>query len=89
MFLQPYVFPSFPSPQIRVVQECLKCISEFDIDGLNNLMMDDFTLKMSPVNLGVPDRTKAVAFAGLKEMQAALNGKPLAVSRSQTRRGRY
>jgi len=87
MSLQPYVFPPFPSPQVKAVQECLKCISEFDIDGLHSLMTDDFTLKMLPENLGVPDRTKAVAFAGLKEMQASLNGKPLAVSRSQTHRG--
>ena len=86
MALQPYVFPPVPSPQVKAVQECLKRISEFDIDGLNSLMTDDFTLKMLPVNLGVPDRTKAVAFTGLKEMQAALNGKPLAVSRFQARR---
>ena len=86
MALQPYVFPPVPSPQVKAVQECLKRISEFDIDGLNSLMTDDFTLKMLPVNLGVPDRMKAVTFAGLKEMQAALNGKPLAVSRFQTHR---
>jgi len=84
MSLQPYVFPPFPSSQVKAVQECLKCISEFDIDGLNSLMTDDFTLKMLPVNLGVPDRTKAVAFTGLKEMKASLNGKSLTVSRFQT-----
>ena len=43
-------------------------------------------MKRLPVNLGVPERTKAVAFAVMKEVQAALDGKPLTVSRSQTHR---
>ena len=39
---------------------------------------------MSPVAMGVPDRTKDREFAHLKEFQAKLDGKPLVVSISQT-----
>lgn len=84
--LQPYVFPPSPSPQAKAVQKCLKCISEYDIDGLKCVMTDDFTLKTLPMNLGAPDRMKDVVFAGLEEVQATFNGKPLAVSRSRAHR---
>jgi len=80
MSLQPYVFPAFPSPQVKAVQDYLKYISEFDLDGLSGLLTDDFTLSVAPVNLGVPDKTRAEEFAFIKEMQAKLNGKPLVVS---------
>jgi hypothetical protein len=83
MSLQPYVFPPSPSPQVKAV---LEMHVEYDIDGLKSLMTDDFTLKTLPVNLGAPDRTKDVVFAGLKEVQTTYNGKPLAVSRSQAHR---
>jgi hypothetical protein len=80
---QPYVFPPFPSPQVEAVQEYLKCISGFDFEGLGSLMMDDFTLTVSPMGLGVPDKTKDEEFAFLKELQASLDGKPLIVSKAQ------
>jgi hypothetical protein len=84
MSLQPKVFPPFPSPQVEAVQEYLKCLSKFDLEGLSRLIMDNFTLTVSPMNLGVPDKTKDEEFAFLKELQARLNGKPLIVSRPQT-----
>jgi hypothetical protein len=79
------VFPPFPSPQVKAVQEYLKCISGFDLEGLSSLMMDNFTLTASPMNLGVPDKTKDEEFAFLKELQANLDGKPLIVSKTQTK----
>lgn len=84
MSLQPYVFPPFPSPQVKAVQEYLKCVSGFDFEGLSSLMMDNFTLTVSPMNLGVPDKTKDEEIAFLKELQANLDGKPLIVSKTQT-----
>lgn len=87
MSRQPYVFPPFPSPQVKAVQEYLKHISEFDIDSLGGLLTDDFTLLVSPANLGVPKKTRAEEFHFIKAMRASLDGKPLVVSRAQTWRG--
>ena len=84
---QPYVFPVSPSAQVKAVQDYLKYISKFDIDSLSGLLTDDFTLSVSPANLGVPVKTRAEEFAFIKEMQAYLDGKPLVVSRAQTWHG--
>jgi hypothetical protein len=78
---QTYVFPPFPSPQVKAVQDYLKYISEYDFDRLSNLMTDDFTLTTLPMSMGIPDRTKSEEFAFLKDMQAVLDGKPLVVSK--------
>jgi hypothetical protein len=83
MSLQPYVFPPVPSPQVKAAQEYLKYISEFDFERLSNLLTDDFTLTMSPVNMGIPPKTKAEEFSVLKELQTKLDGKSLAVSGAQ------
>jgi len=80
MSSQPYVFPASPSPQVKAAKDYLKYISKFDIDGLSGLLTDDFTLSVSPANLGVPDKTRAEEFAFIKDMQAALNGKPLVIT---------
>jgi hypothetical protein len=84
---QPYAFPTFPSPQVKAVQAYLKRISEFDIDGLNDLLTDDFTLSVSPANLGVSDKTRGKELDLVKEIQAQSDGKPLVVSGTQTWRG--
>ena len=81
MPLQPYVFPSSPSLQVKIVQEYLKCISELDFDRLSSLVTDDFTLAMSPLNLGIPDKTIAEELAILKGLESVLDGKSLSVSR--------
>ena len=80
MSLQPYVFPSSPSLQVKTVQEYLKCISELDFDRLSSLVTDDFTLAMSPLNLGIPDRTIAEELSILKGLESVLDGKSLSVS---------
>jgi len=84
MSLQPYVLPSSPSLQVKTVQEYLKCISELDFDRLSSLVTDDFTLGVSPLNMGIPNKTIAEEFAAIKGLQSGLDGKPLAVSRAQT-----
>lgn len=84
MSLQPYVFPSSPSLQVKTVQEYLKCISELDFDTLSNLVTDDFTLAMSPLNMGIPDKTIAEEFDAMKGLHSGHHGKPLTVSRAQT-----
>ena len=80
MSLQPYVFPSSPSLQIKTVHEYLKCIPELDFDRLSGLVTNDFTLATSPLNMGIPDKTIAEEFAEMKGLQSGLDGKPLAVS---------
>jgi len=84
MSLQPYVFPSSPSLQVKTVQEYLKCISESDFDTLSSLVTDDYTLATSPSNMGVPSKTIAEEVTALKALQSGIDGKPLAVSRVQT-----
>ena len=66
------------------MQEYLKCISELDFDRLSSLVTDDFTLGVSPLNMGVPNKTIAEEIAMMKGLQSTLDGKPLAVSRAQT-----
>ena len=78
------MLPSSPSLQVKTVQEYLRCISELDFDRLSGLVTDNFTLGVSPLNMGIPDKTIAEEFAAIKGLQSGLDGKPLAVSRAQT-----
>jgi ketosteroid isomerase-like protein len=80
---QPYVFPEFASPQLKVVQDYFKYLSALDIDNLGTLMADDFHQKTAPLSLGVPDKTKAQDLAFLEELKVVLNGQHLHVSRAQ------
>jgi hypothetical protein len=84
MSSQAYVFPPFPSPQLKAVQEYLKYVTEFDFEGLSSLITDNFTVTTSPMNASVPDKTKDEEFAFLKALQAKLDGKPFVVSKAQT-----
>jgi ketosteroid isomerase-like protein len=84
MSLQPYVFPSSPSLQVKAVQKYLKYISEGDFDSLTSLVTDDYTLATSPSNMGVPTKTMKEEVVSLKALQSGIDGKPLAVSRAQT-----
>jgi hypothetical protein len=81
---QTYEFPPNPSPQVKTVLAYLKSISDFDLDKLSSLTTDDFTMGVFPMSMGIPDRTKAEELAVLKDTHAALNGKPMSVSRTQT-----
>ena len=85
MTLPPFIFPSCPSPQMKVIDDYLKYLSIFDIDGLSRLMMDDYVQSTSPLSLGVPDRPKAVDLEFLKGLGESLNGQPLTVSRGWMR----
>jgi hypothetical protein len=80
--MQEYVFPPHPSRQVKVVQEYLKFLSKFDLDGLSGLTTDNFTQSTSPTNLGVPTRTKSQDLAFLKGLEATVN--TLSVSKSGT-----
>ena len=66
------------------MQEYLRCISELDFDRLSSLVTVDFTLGVSPLNMGIPNKTIAEEFAAIKSLLSGLDGKPLAVSRAQT-----
>jgi hypothetical protein len=85
MALQPFIFPKYPSPQVKVVQEYLEYLAVYDTDGLSRLMTDDFVQSTSPIDLGEPDKPKAVDLAFIKELRALLQGQALKVRRGWTR----
>jgi hypothetical protein len=82
MSSKPYVYPPFPSPQVKVVREYLQYLSDFNFDKLRTLTTDDFTQQTWPVSLGLPVRSQAEDIAVLKGLQAQLDGKPLHVSKA-------
>jgi hypothetical protein len=84
MSLEPYVFPPFPSHQVKVVQEYLKYYSEFDFDRLSGLSTDNFTQLTLPASLGLSVRTKIEELGFLKDLQSSVGGKTLQVSKFVT-----
>jgi hypothetical protein len=65
MSLELYVFPPFPSHQVKVVLEYSKYLPEFDLHRLSVLSTDNFTQTTSPINLGVPVKTGLNGFLRL------------------------
>lgn len=80
----PYVFPAHPPPQVKVIQQYLKCYSEFDFEGFGKVTTDDFTQQTLPLSLGQSIRSKAEEIAALEQLRDGLGGKPMQVSKATT-----
>ncbi|KAI0260296.1 hypothetical protein BC834DRAFT_1035432 [Gloeopeniophorella convolvens] len=77
---QTFKFLEHPSPQVKIAQQYLKSLSEWNFEQLSKFTTDEFTQTSLPASLGIPVRSKAEDLEYVKELKDRLEGNPLEIT---------